>query len=260
MLIVISPAKLLNVTSPVQTKLHSEPEFMDEAQTLVDILRELSPAEIAKLMSINDKLAVLGVTRMATFSRPFNAENAKQAIHTFDGAVYHGLNAWNMSDEDLQYTHEHLRVLSGLYGVLRPLDWMQPYRLEMGSKLANPAGKNLYEFWGDKITQSLNAQLNVLREGGEESVIIHLASDEYFKAVNTKKLNARIIQPIFKEWKNGEYKTVVIYTKRARGLMSRFIVDNRITQVEALKAFNVEGYAFSPAASDDYNWVFQRRV
>lgn len=254
MLIVISPAKTLDYTSPLATTRFTQPTLLGPAAELIDICRALTPAQIASLMSISDKLAGLNAARFAEWQPPFSPENARQAILAFKGDVYTGLQAEQFSEADFDFAQQHLRMLSGLYGVLRPLDLMQPYRLEMGTRLANPAGADLYRFWGEQITETLN---QALQEQGD-AVLINLASDEYFKAVKPAKLRATIIKPVFQDRKNGKYKIISFYAKKARGLMSRFIITERLTEPEQLKDFDYEGYAYCPEASTELEWVFRR--
>ena len=259
MIIVISPAKALDYETPPTTALHTQPDFLDHAEALIAVLREKSPAEIAELMSLSDALATLNAARYERWSRPFSPANAKQALLAFDGDVYAGLDAPSLSEDELAWAQDHLRILSGLYGVLRPLDLMQPYRLEMGTRLANPRGKNLYAFWGERITEALNALLAREDAAGREPVLLNLASDEYFKSVKPKKLDGRLVSAAFEDWRGGRYKIISFYAKRARGLMSRFVIRNRIDAVEGLKAFDAEGYAFAPEASEADRLVFRRR-
>lgn len=257
MLIVVSPAKALDYQRPLPTREFTQPVFLERSAELIAILRGKSPAEIARLMSLSDALAALNFTRYAEWSLPFAPENARQAVFAFNGDVYEGLDAYGLGERQLAFAQTHLRILSGLYGLLRPLDLMQAYRLEMGTKLANPAGKDLYAFWGDTITNALNAELEAL---GGEPVLVNLASEEYFKSVRPKKLAARVITPVFEEKKGTGYKIVSFYAKRARGLMSRYAIVNEFREPEALKAFDLEGYAFAPAASDTDRWVFRREA
>lgn len=259
MIFVISPAKALDFETPPTTTLHTQPDFLDRSAELIAVLRERTPAEVAELMSLSDALAALNVARYASWSRPFTPDNAKQAVLAFDGDVYEGLAAATLDEAGLAWAQDHLRILSGLYGVLRPLDLMQPYRLEMGTKLATPRGRNLYEFWGESITDALNALLAREREAGREAVLLNLASDEYFKSVKPKKLSGRLVSAVFEDWKSGRYKVVSFYAKRARGLLSRYVVDNRIDEVEALTGFDREGYAYAAEASDADTLVFRRR-
>lgn len=259
MIIVISPAKALDYETPPSTARFSQPDFLDHAAELIDILRQRSPAEIAELMSLSDPLATLNVARYAQWSRPFSPDNAKQAVLAFNGDVYEGLQAASMDEAQLQWAQDHLRILSGLYGVLRPLDLMQPYRLEMGTRLENARGKNLYAFWGERITDELNRLLAAERDAGREPVLFNLASDEYFKSVKPAKLKGRLVTAVFEDWKGGRYKIISFYAKRARGLMSRYVIQNRIDDVEGLKGFDSEGYAFAADASDAGTLVFRRR-
>ncbi|KZN54071.1 peroxide stress protein YaaA [Pseudoalteromonas luteoviolacea] len=245
MITVISPAKNLDYDSSAPTMRHTLPELLTHSEALISVCRDLSPQEIGSLMKISDKLAGLNAARFADWSQPFTLENAKQAIFAFNGDVYTGLDATTLSEEVIDYTQQHLRILSGLYGVLKPLDLMQAYRLEMGTKLANTRGKNLYEFWGTVIAEKLNEALS---ESGSAK-LINLASNEYFKAVNKKALNGEIITPVFKDCKNGQYKVISFYAKKARGMMARYIMENNVDNIEALKAFDVAGYYFSEEAT-----------
>ncbi|MDC9613487.1 peroxide stress protein YaaA [Xenorhabdus khoisanae] len=254
MLITISPAKTLDYVSPLATEKYSQPELLGESQQLIEVCRTLTPAQIGNLMSISDKLAGLNAARFGEWQPNFTPENARQAILAFKGDVYTGMQAETFSANDFEFAQTHLRILSGLYGVLRPLDLMQPYRLEMGIKLENPRGKDLYQFWGARITDQLNA---ALEQQGDE-VLVNLASDEYFKSVNTKKLAARIIKPVFLDEKNGKYKVISFYAKKARGLMSRFIIQNQLTDPARLVEFNLEGYAFDESLSKGNELVFKR--
>lgn len=254
MLMVISPAKTLDFESPLATKRYTQPTLLEESQKLIAVARRLSPADIGSLMHISDKLAVLNAERFNDWQPDFTPDNARQAILAFKGDVYTGLQAETFSEAAFDFAQQHLRMLSGLYGLLRPLDLMQAYRLEMGIKLANPAGKDLYSFWGDKLTHALNA---ALAEQGD-SVLINLASDEYFKAVKPKLLKGEIVKPVFLDEKNGKFKVISFYAKKARGLMSRYIIENELTQPEQLKTFDVDGYAFDADASKGNELVFKR--
>lgn len=260
MIFVISPAKALDFDTPPTTDRWTQPDFLDEAERLVGIMRRMSPAEVSRLMSLSDQLATLNVARYESWSRPFHPDNAKQAVLAFNGDVYEGLAAASLSDEDLAWAQDHLRILSGLYGLLRPLDLMQAYRLEMGTRLENPGGKNLYAYWGDRLTEALNELLDAERESGAAAVLVNLASDEYFKSVKPTKLRGRIVTPVFEDWKGGNYKIISFYAKRARGLMSRYAITRRVEDVESLKAFDLDGYAFAPDASGEDRLVFRRRV
>ncbi|MDI9278396.1 peroxide stress protein YaaA [Pantoea sp. EABMAA-21] len=254
MLMVISPAKTLDFESPLATQRFTQSTLLEKSQQLIDVARDLSPAQISSLMSISDKLAHLNADRFNQWQPPFTLENARQAILAFKGDVYTGLQAETFSDADFDFAQQHLRMLSGLYGVLRPLDLMQPYRLEMGIKLANPAAKDLYGFWGDLLTQKLN---DAMAEQGDE-VLINLASDEYFKAVKPKQLNGELIKPVFLDEKNGKFKVISFYAKKARGLMSRYVIQNRLSKPEQLKQFDVDGYFFAADESKGNELVFKR--
>jgi cytoplasmic iron level regulating protein YaaA (DUF328/UPF0246 family) len=251
---IISPAKTLDYESPLATTRYTQPALLDHSQMLIERCRALAPAQIASLMSISDKLADLNVGRFQNWTPAFTPDNARQALLAFKGDVYTGLEAHTFSEQDFDFAQQHLRMLSGLYGLLRPLDLMQPYRLEMGTKLDNPRGKDLYAFWGEIITQALNAA--VAAQG--DKVVVNLASDEYFRAVKTKNLQADIVKPVFLDEKNGSYKVISFYAKKARGLMSRFIITQRLTQPEQLKAFDLEGYRFDEARSQGNEYVFTR--
>lgn len=255
MLIVLSPAKNLDYDTPVPTRKHTKAPLLSDAQELATQMQDMSPQAISSLMSISDKLGVLNYDRYQNWDLPFDKDSARQALFAFKGDVYVGLDAYTFDDDDISYAQEHLRILSGLYGVLKPLDWMAPYRLEMGTKLKNARGKDLYEFWGTKITKELNKQL---KKTGEP-VLINLASQEYFKSVDTGSLNAEIITPIFKDWKNGQYKIISFFAKKARGLMSAYIIKNKISDVAQIKGFDWEGYGFDPSASTNSEWVFTRK-
>ncbi|MFT3847431.1 MAG: peroxide stress protein YaaA [Propionivibrio sp.] len=255
MIIVLSPAKSLDFTTPPTVKEHTQPDFLDQSQVLIERLRRLSPLDLGKLMGISDALAALNAARYASWGRPFTPENAKQAVLAFNGDVYEGLDAPTLSKAALGFAQTHVRILSGLYGVLRPLDLMQPYRLEMGTRLDNAGGKDLYAFWGERIVDALNV---ALAETGS-SALVNLASEEYFKSVRVKKLAAPVIQPVFEDWSGGRYKVVSFFAKRARGAMARHVVVKRLKKVEALKKFREDGYAFDASASDAVRWVFRRR-
>jgi cytoplasmic iron level regulating protein YaaA (DUF328/UPF0246 family) len=256
MLIVLSPAKTLDYDTPPTTDVHSKPEFITHSSELIDILRNLSPAQVSSLMDISDALAVLNVTRYASWAPKFTKKNSRQAILAFNGDVYEGLAAGSLSGRQLDYAQEHIRILSGLYGVLRPLDLMQPYRLEMGTRLANARGKDLYAFWGGLVTEALNQVLAQQKS----RVLVNLASEEYFKVVKPKLLDAPVVTPVFEDWKGGKYKIISFYAKRARGMMARYAAVKGITAVDKLKAFDSEGYAYDEEASTANNWVFRRRV
>lgn len=256
MLMVLSPAKSLDFSALPQALAASQPRFLAQSAPLVALLRQYSPAELAALMSISDQLAVLNFNRFGDWAPPFTEDNAKQALLAFDGDVYDGLAAKTLDTAGLDFAQQHLRILSGLYGVLRPLDLIQPYRLEMGTRLANPQGKDLYAYWGERLCVAMNEELAAL----PRPVLVNLASEEYFKSLVARKLRATVIQPVFEDWKNGKYKIVSFYAKRARGLMARFAIDQRLTEPEGLKDFEAEGYAYAPEASDETTWVFRRRM
>ncbi|WP_127959978.1 peroxide stress protein YaaA [Serratia microhaemolytica] len=254
MLIIISPAKTLDYQSPLATQRFTQPELLAQSEQLIRYCRQLTPAQIASLMSISDKLAGLNAARFADWQPVFNLHNARQAVLAFKGDVYTGLQAEDFSEDDFDFAQQHLRILSGLYGVLRPLDLMMPYRLEMGIKLVTPHGSDLYQFWQQTITEKLN---HALQQQGDE-FIINLASDEYFKSVHAQKLDGVVIKPIFLDQKQGKFKVISFYAKKARGLMSRFIIKNRLTTREQLTGFNLAGYCFDADASTQSELVFKR--
>lgn len=254
MLMVISPAKTLDYDTPPTTTRFTQPQHLDHAQQLIDQLRELSPQQISELMHLSDKLAALNVARYGSWTPKFTPTNAKQALLAFKGDVYTGMNTSDFSEQDFDFAQKHLRMLSGLYGILRPLDLMQPYRLEMGTKLANARGKDLYAFWGERISSWLN---DALAAQGDD-VLLNLASNEYFGAVKRNALNARVIDVDFKDLKNGQYKIISFYAKKARGLMSRYVIKERIEQPEQLKEFTYDGYRYSQNASSPEHLVFLR--
>lgn len=255
MLIVISPAKTLDYEAPSKTKTFTLPDYLDDSAELVHRMREFSALDIAELMKVSSKIAELNFDRFEAWNKNFTEKNAKQAVLAFKGDVYTGLDAESFSARDFKFAQTHLRILSGLYGLLRPLDLMQPYRLEMGSRLSNERGKNLYEFWGNTLTDGLNAQLKKIKS----EHLINLASNEYFKAVKPKQINGEVITPAFKEYRNGDYKMIGFYAKKARGLLSRYIIQNQLSDVEDIKSFDVEGYKFNKSQSKGNSWVFTRR-
>jgi len=255
MLIVISPAKTLDYETPSKTKTFTLPDYLDDSAELIHRMREFSALDIAELMHVSSKIAELNFDRFEAWNKNFSERNAKQAVLAFKGDVYTGLDAESFSAKDFKFAQSHLRILSGLYGLLRPLDLMQPYRLEMGSKLSNERGKNLYEFWGNTLTDGLNAQLKRIKS----AYLINLASNEYFKAVKPKQINGEVITPAFKEYKNGDYKMIGFYAKKARGLLSRYIIQNQLSDIEDIKSFDVEGYKFNKSLSKGNNWVFTRK-
>ncbi|NIH15752.1 peroxide stress protein YaaA [Serratia symbiotica] len=254
MLVIISPAKTLDYKSPLATDRYTQPELLDASQQLIKSCRSLTPAKIATLMGISDKLAGLNAARFSDWQPKFTPENARQALLAFKGDVYTGLQAQDFNEADFDFSQQHLRMLSGLYGVLRPLDLMMPYRLEMGIKLENADGKDLYSFWGEQITKKLNEAL----EQQGDNVVVNLASDEYFKSMKPAKLHGSVIKPVFLDEKNGKYKVISFHAKKVRGLMSRFIIKNRLTQHEQLLDFDLEGYAFDESASQGNERVFKR--
>jgi cytoplasmic iron level regulating protein YaaA (DUF328/UPF0246 family) len=254
MLMVISPAKTLDYDTPPHTKKATQPDFLDDSAELISQLKHLAPQDISALMSISDKLGALNFDRFHAWHPDFTADNAKQAVLAFKGDVYTGLEAETLKAKELDFAQKHLRILSGLYGLLRPLDLMQAYRLEMGTKFANTRGANLYQFWGDKPTEALNAQLKKLKS----ETLVNLASNEYFKVVNKKALNAEIVTPQFKDLKNGQYKIISFFAKKARGMMASWVIREGITDAADLVQFNVAGYAYNEALSKAGELVFTR--
>jgi len=252
MLIVISPAKSFSKEVIAPSISYSQPQHISESEKLIGKLQGLSKKKLAELMNLSDDLAIMNIERHQNWHLPFSVDNADPAIFAFNGEVYRGLDAKSLSNNDLKYANNHLRILSGLYGVLRPLDLIQPYRLEMGTKLKYYRNNNLYQFWGNEITDDLNEDLDVGK------YLINLASNEYFKAVNTKKLNGSVITPVFKDFSNGQYKSLMTYSKHARGEMSRYIIQERIEDPELLKSFNGMGYCYSPEMSAKLQMVFIR--
>ena len=255
MLIVVSPAKTLDYDTPAKTTVFTQPDYLEKSQELINRLRQLSSLDISELMKVSSNIADLNFDRYESWDKRFTEKNAKQAVLAFKGDVYTGLNADTFTAKDFTFAQQHLRTLSGLYGLLRPLDLMQPYRLEMGTRLDTDHGKNLYEFWGSTITEGLNVQLKKIKS----KTLINLASNEYFKAVKPKELNAEIITPAFKEFKDGDYKMIGIYAKKARGMLSRYIIKHQLSDPEDIKAFDEEGYKFSKKLSRGNTWVFSRR-
>lgn len=255
MLIVISPAKTLDFDTRPTTKLHSDPEFLHDSQLLIDELRALSPPRVERLMGISRELADLNFGRYLAWQTPFTPENAKQAVLAFKGDVYAGLQAETFTAKELKFAQHHLRILSGLYGVLRPLDLIQPYRLEMGTRLRSPSGANLYEFWGNKITIALNRQL----KKNKSASLVNLASKEYFKAVEVRQLDADVLTPVFKDYRSGQYRIISFFAKKARGAMSAFIIKNKIVAVDDIKAFSADGYVYNKKLSSEKDFVFTRK-
>lgn len=254
MLSVLSPAKTLDYDTPSPTGISTKPRLLDNSELLVGQLKKMSANNISELMSVSDKLGKLNKQRYDEWSTPFNAKNAKQAIFAFKGDVYQGFDVDSMDTDDLKYAQQHVRILSGLYGVLRPLDLMQPYRLEMGTRLKNERGKNLYEFWGDSITDELNAQLKKIKS----NTLVNLASVEYFKSVNPDSLKGDIVAPVFLDGKKGKYKIVSFYAKKARGYMAAWMVHNRAETVKSLQKFDVAGYRYSADHSEPSTPAFIR--
>ncbi|MGO2020528.1 peroxide stress protein YaaA [Psychrobacter sp.] len=265
MYFLLSPAKSLNETDAIPINMgnyYSQPELIEHSQALMKILKSKEPIDLQELMGISDDLAQLNAERNQQWNwskdQPFTvdatANVAKPAGYLFDGDVYTGLDMYHMDKDTAIYVNEHLGILSGLYGVIKPLDLIQPYRLEMGTKLANERGANLYEFWGEEVTGVINTRMN----DNDDKVLVNLASNEYFKAVKKKALDAEIITPRFEDKKNGQYKVISFYAKKARGLMVKYAADNKLTRAEQLKQFNLSGYYYCEDASDDKTWTFRR--
>ncbi|APX76918.1 peroxide stress protein YaaA [Achromobacter insolitus] len=256
MLFLLSPAKKLDYDSPLHIETHTQPLFVDQAAGLIKVLKTKSAEDISELMSLSPALSELNVQRYASWKRSFTQANSRQAVLAFNGDVYEGLEAATLSAKQLDWAQEHVAILSGLYGVLRPLDLMQPYRLEMGTRLATPKGKNLYEYWGPAIAEYLNE-----RQAGQKApVIVNLASEEYFKSVDLKTLKARVVQCVFQDWKNGAWKVISFHAKRARGLMARYAILHKVSKPEGLQGFDLEGYKFDASASSEDKLVFRRKV
>ena len=254
MLALISPAKTLDYESALPTDAHTLPRLLEHSQELINVSRKLSATDIANLMSVSEKIAKLNVERFNDWQSEFNFSNARQALFAFKGDVYTGLDAYDLNDQHIEFAQNHLRMLSGLYGLLRPLDLMMSYRLEMGTKLQNPRGHNLYQFWGDRITNLINEDL----EQVNSELLVNIASDEYYKSVIERKIKAEIIKPVFLDQKNGKYKVISFYAKKARGLMARYIIENQLNQAEDLKSFNTDGYYFDAESSLKGELVFKR--
>jgi cytoplasmic iron level regulating protein YaaA (DUF328/UPF0246 family) len=255
MLFLLSPAKALDYDTPAHVASHTQPLFTRQSAELIEVLKTKSPQQISNLMKLSDKLSGLNVARYEVWSPTFTAHNSKQAALAFNGDVYEGLNAKTLSESDLQWAQAHVCILSGLYGVLRPLDWMQPYRLEMGTALATAHGKNLYQFWGSEISNYLNQRAAT----DASPVVINLASEEYFKVVDRKALKPRVVTCVFQELKAGQYKIISFMAKRARGLMVRYAIEKKLDTVKKLESFNLEGYDFSPDVSEPDRLVFRRQ-
>jgi cytoplasmic iron level regulating protein YaaA (DUF328/UPF0246 family) len=256
MLFLLSPAKSLDYETPVGDVPHTLPQFVPQSQALIEVLRQKSPQKIAELMDLSDALSALNVARYEAWRPKFSTNNSKQAVLAFNGDVYEGLDAKTLSAKELDWAQNHVCILSGLYGVLRPLDWMQPYRLEMGTTLQTDKGSNLYKFWGPQIAEHLNERL----AADKTPVIVNLASQEYFKAVDRKTLKARVIECVFEDFKGGKYKIISFNAKRARGLMARYAVQHKITQPAGLLKFDLEGYAYDAAVSEPDRLVFRRKL
>jgi cytoplasmic iron level regulating protein YaaA (DUF328/UPF0246 family) len=254
MLAIISPAKTQDFSDQKFTDTYSDPAFLKESEKLIKELKKKSATSISQLMEVSSNIAELNYERYQKFETPFTPDNSKQALLAFNGDVYTDIDIENFTKKEFEFAQDHLRILSGLYGILKPLDLIQPYRLEMKIKLKNSRGKNLYEFWGNRITKAINSDL----EKSKKPCLVNLASQEYFKAIDTKKINSEIITPTFKENKNGEYKIIAIYAKRARGMMANFIIKNKLKNAEKLKTFVEGGYEYSERLSTEKEWVFIR--
>lgn len=248
----ISPAKTLDLDSAIPVTQHSTPPFLEQSQTLIETIKPYTPADIASLMKLSDKLSTLNVERYQAWLKEHNLENSRQAMFTFMGDVYTGLDAYSLTNEQIHYAQDHLRILSGLYGLLKPLDLIQPYRLEMGTKLKNPKGENLYHFWGTQIADALNAELE------SDELLVNLASNEYFKAVDKKRITNQIITPNFLDEKNGQYKVISFYAKKARGLMTRYLIENQANSLDDILKFEIAGYRYDAARSKSNEPTFIR--
>ena len=258
MLLLLSPAKKLNYSDPVTDVSHSQPQLLPETQMLIDRLKTLSPEEISSLMGLSEQLGFLNYQRFQDWHIPFNQDNARQAIFAFKGDVYQGLSAETFNKKDLVWAQDHIRIISGLYGLLRPLDLIQPYRLEMGTKFENLRGKDLYKFWGSTITDACNKQIKALSEKKLPPFLINLASNEYFKAITPKNLETSVITPIFKEKRGKEYRVISFFAKRARGQIAAFATKNKLSNINDLKEFRDDDYRFKSELSSADKWVFTR--
>lgn len=256
MLFLLSPAKSLDYDTPPHVATHTKPLFTRQSAHLIELLKTQTPQQISTLMKLSDALAGLNVARYQAWSSKFSAKNSKQAVLAFNGDVYEGLDAKTLGEQQLEWAQGHVCILSGLYGVLRPLDWMQPYRLEMGTQLANGHGKNLYQFWGSQIADYLNERASA----DTSPVIVNLASEEYFKAVDRKALKPRVVNCVFEDFKGGKYKIISFHAKRARGLMLRYAIERQLLSVKKLEGFDAEGYRFEPAVSEPDRLVFRRKL
>jgi cytoplasmic iron level regulating protein YaaA (DUF328/UPF0246 family) len=254
MLITLSPSKGQDFESPTPSNIYSIPDQLSDSQLLIKEAKKLDIKDVRELMTVSENISILNVERFNTWEMPFTTENSKPALFAFKGDVYSGIQKEKYSDGDLNYAQDHLRILSGLYGALRPMDLIQPYRLEMKTKLKNPRGENLYQFWDERITEKLNETM----ADHKEKVLVNLASNEYFKSVKPKKLDSRLLNINFKETKDGKTRVIAIFAKRARGMMTDFILRNRIEHAEDIKDFGAGGYQFSSQESTEYNWVFSR--
>lgn len=254
MLALISPAKTLDYETTLPTEQFTLPRLLEQSELLIDDCQKLSATDIASLMSVSEKIATLNVGRFHDWQADFNFSNARQAIFAFKGDVYTGLDAYQLNEKSIQFAQEHLRMLSGLYGLLRPLDLMMPYRLEMGTKLQNIRGHNLYEFWGDIITNLINEDL----QQSQSELLVNIASDEYYKSVKESKIKAQIIKPVFLDQKHGKYKVISFYAKKARGLMARYMIENQLERLDDLKSFNIDGYYYDAESSLKGELVFKR--
>ncbi len=250
--ILLSPAKTMDFQTPAPINTHTQPSWLHDSEKLIELLRAYTPSQLSDLMGLSDALAVLNVGRYQAWQSSFTLDNAKQAIFAFMGDVYEGLDAYTLPSDSLVYAQNHLSILSGLYGLLRPLDLMQPYRLEMGTKLANPYGRHLYDFWGNRLTDALSACLS------PETMVLNLASDEYFKVIQVKRLSQPVVSPVFQDEKQGQFKVISFYAKRARGLMARFVLSNQLTNCSQLEAFDTEGYRYCADLSTPFKPVFRR--
>ena len=256
MLFLISPAKTLDFETPPRPLPHTEPAYVDRAERLVAVLRRKSARQVAALMDLSDKLAALNVARYGAWTPAHDEGNARQAVLAFNGDVYDGLQAATLTDKDLAWAQDHLCILSGLYGLLRPLDRMQPYRLEMGTGLVVGKARNLYQFWGATIADALNARL----DGDKAPVVVNLASQEYFRSVDLDRLQARVVECVFEDWKGGQFKVISFFAKKARGLMARYAIRHRVRTPKALEGFDLDGYGFAPDASTPERLVFRRTM
>jgi uncharacterized protein len=254
MLIVLSPAKSLDYKTPAELKAATLPDFIPDSARLIADLKKLTPQAVSQLMGISDQLAALNVGRYRDWSKTFTSQNSKPAIFAFDGDVYDGFDVKTLKAKDLEFAQDHIRILSGLYGALRPLDLMQPYRLEMGTSFKNARGKDLYAFWGESVSKHLKTILDAQKK----PALLNLASEEYFRVVNPKVLGCQIVSPIFQDEKAGKYKIISFYAKKARGLMARFVVENRLKDIADITGFDLDGYRYCPLESQDGKPVFRR--